>query len=62
MIQNGTLEKVSNGYVFTKNQLFKSPSQAAAIIVGYSINGRHHWHTKSGKTLKSIEESYAKSI
>lgn len=62
LIQNGTLEETNNGYVFTKNQLFKSPSQAAAIIVGYSINGRHHWQTKDGTTLKTIEESNAKSI
>ncbi len=56
LIQNGTLKQTANGYTFTKNQLFKSPSQAAAIIVGYSINGRHHWQTKAGETLKSIEE------
>ena len=62
LIQNGTLEETNNGYTFTKNQLFKSPSQAAAIIVGYSINGRHHWQTKSGITLKAIEESNASSI
>lgn len=62
LIQNGTLEEIIDGYVFTKNQLFKSPSQAAAIIVGYSINGRHHWQTKNGTTLKSIEESNAKGI
>lgn len=62
LIQNGTLEKTDYGYTFTKNQLFKSPSQAAAIIVGYSINGRHHWQTENGTTLKSIEESNANSI
>jgi len=62
LIQNGTLEKSNNGYIFTKNQLFKSPSQAAAIIVGYSINGRHHWQTANGVTLKSIEESNVKCI
>ena len=62
LIQNGTLQETNNGYVFTKNKLFKSPSQAAAIIVGYSINGRHHWQTKDGVTLKSIEESNSKSI
>jgi len=61
-IQNGILIKSNNGYVFTKNHLFKSPSQAAAIIVGYSINGRHHWQTSNGVTLKSIEESNEKSI
>ena len=62
LMQNGTLEETNGGYVFTKNHLFKSPSQAAAIIVGYSINGRHHWQTKDGVTLKSIEESNVKSI
>ncbi len=62
LIQNGTLEESNSGYIFTKNYLFKSPSQAAAIIVGYSINGRHHWQTKNGITLKSIEESNAESI
>ena len=41
---------------FTSDQLFTSPSQAAAVIVGYSINGRHHWCDETGKTLKSIEE------
>ncbi len=62
LIQNGTLEQTSNGYVFTKNQLFKSPSQAAAIIVGYSINGRENWKSKAGETLKLIEESNVASI
>lgn len=61
-IQNGILIKSNDGYIFTKNHLFKSPSQAAAIIVGYSINGRHHWQTSNGVTLKSIEESNEKSI
>jgi len=62
LIQNGILIEDNNEYVFTKNQLFKSPSQAAAIIVGYSINGRHHWQTRNGETLKSIEEPNEKSI
>lgn len=62
LIENGSLTQTDAGYVFTKNQLFKSPSQAAAIIVGYSINGRHHWKTKDGVSLKDIEESNAKSI
>ena len=62
LIENGVLTQTDAGYVFTKNQLFKSPSQAAAIIVGYAINGRHHWQTKDGVSLKNIEESNAKSI
>lgn len=62
LISKGIIGKTDEGYVFVKNHLFKSPSQAAAIIVGYSINGRHHWQTKGGKTLKVIEESTANSI
>ena len=57
LIQNGTLEKSNSLYIFTKNQLFKSPSQAAEIIVGYSINGRETWQNENGITLKSIEDS-----
>jgi len=62
LIDNGVLTETDSCYVFTKNQLFKSPSQAAAIIVGYSINGRHHWQTEEGLSLKNIEESNSTSI
>lgn len=62
LIENGVLTESNTGYTFTKNQLFKSPSQAAAIIVGYAINGRHHWKTQDGISLKNIEESNEKSI
>lgn len=57
LIENGILTEASDGYVFTKDQLFKSPSQAAAIIVGYAINGRQSWKTASGISLKKVEDS-----
>jgi len=60
LIKNGIIVETPNGFVFTKDQLFKSPSQAAAIIVGYSINGRLYWKTKQGITLKEIEENINK--
>ena len=41
---------------FTEDYLFTSPSQAAAVIVGYPMNGREAWKTIHGKTLKEIEE------
>ena len=59
LIDNGTMIESDGHYTFTKNYLFKSPSQAAAIIVGYAINGRNHWKTNSGITIKQIEESGA---
>lgn len=34
----------------------KSPSLAAAIVVGYSINGRNAWKNKKGISLKEMEE------
>lgn len=45
---------------FTKNYLFKSSSSAAAVIVGYSINGRNTWKNEDGKTIKEIEENEIK--
>ncbi|WP_447125874.1 GIY-YIG nuclease family protein [Glaciimonas sp. GG7] len=39
----------------SRNHLFSSPSQAAAIIVGYAINGRDAWRTNYGKTWSDIE-------
>ena len=61
LIESQILKKTNGAYLFTKNHLFKSPSQAAAVIVGYSINGRECWKTPSGETLKLIEESNEKS-
>jgi len=58
LFKNGIIVETPNGFIFAKDQLFKSPSQAAAIIVGYSVNGRLYWKTKQGKTLKEIEEKY----
>ena len=42
--------------VFAKDYVFSSPSQAAAVIVGYAINGREAWKTPSGQSWRSVEE------
>lgn len=41
---------------FTKDQLFSSSSQTAAIIAGYPISGPGRWKTTQGTTLKQLEE------
>jgi hypothetical protein len=46
---------------FTKDQLFSSSSQAAAIIAGYPISGPGRWKTEQGITLKEVEESQLSS-
>lgn len=58
LIQDGTIQKNQTGeLIFIKKHLFQSPSSAAAVIVGYSINGRRTWKDKNGRTLSEIEKT-----
>ena len=41
----------------TQDYEFSSPSFAAAVLVGASINGRDHWKTPSGVSLKQLQET-----
>ncbi len=43
-----------------KNYLFNSPSYAAAFVLGTNANGRTHWRTEKGISLKDIEENEMK--
>ncbi|WP_207000871.1 GIY-YIG nuclease family protein [Trinickia mobilis] len=56
MIAEGVLKDAGSKFVFDRDYSFTSPSQAAAIIVGYSINGRDNWCTETGETYKHLEE------
>lgn len=47
---------VDENFTFTQDWAFTSPSLAAAIVVGYSINGRNAWKNKKGVSLKEIEK------
>lgn len=48
LLSTGVLEHVNGKLRFTKDQLFTSPSQAAAVLVGYAINGRDAWRLPGG--------------
>jgi hypothetical protein len=61
LISNGVLKQKDDGYAFSQDYVFSSPSTAAEVILGYSVNGRTAWKTKKGKTLKQIQEAEAKS-
>lgn len=52
------LEKgiVDESFTFTQDWLFSSPSQAAGVVTGYSINGRTGWKDEKGRSLKDREE------
>lgn len=46
---------VDDYFIFTQDWTFTSPTLAAEIVVGYSINGRSAWKNKNGVSLKEIE-------
>ena len=54
--EKGVVEIKFGKLVFIENYEFTSSSTAAAIILGYSVNGRVAWKDKYGKTLKEIED------
>ena len=56
LIQSGTLIQSDTKLVFARDHLFKSPTQAAAILVGYSINGREAWCLPDGTTFAKYED------
>ena len=49
--------KVNEEGVLQEDVLFKSPSYAAAFVIGGHANGLTEWKTDDGKTLKDIENS-----
>lgn len=59
LINAGTLVDEGNYLKFSKDHAFPSPSQAAAIILGYMVNGRILWKTEAGTTFAQIEEGEA---
>lgn len=57
LIQLGILTDADNVLRFTRDYEFQSPSTAAAIICGTSINGRRSWRTKDGIPLKDLHST-----
>ncbi|MDO2947877.1 DUF4357 domain-containing protein [Aeromonas simiae] len=46
------LERHGEGYRFTQDHLFNSPSLAASLVAGNNRSGLDAWHNSSGHTLK----------
>lgn len=61
LVDNGVLKKSGEGYAFTQDYLFSSPSTAAGVVLGRSANGRIEWTARDGKTLKAIQDAQASS-
>lgn len=56
LLASGTLAQGNGKLKLTRDQLFNSPSQAAAVLVGYSINGRDAWRLDDGTTYGKYEQ------
>jgi Domain of unknown function (DUF4357) len=56
LLKDGILEVVDNETLrFTKNHVFPSPSQAAAIVLARSANGWLEWKYPDGRTLDEVK-------
>ncbi len=62
LIGQGVLVDDGSVWKFMQDQVFTSPSSAAAVVQGRSSNGRDDWKNKDGKTLKQIQESTAMEV
>lgn len=56
LLDLGVLELRDQYYIFTQDYVFTNPSLAAGVVFGRRCNGRTEWKTKSGETLKQIQE------
>lgn len=54
LIQTGSLQQENSILIFTEDVIFSSPSKAAAIISGSSVNGKKTWKTQENKTLVDL--------
>ncbi|MFO1477598.1 MAG: GIY-YIG nuclease family protein [Verrucomicrobiota bacterium] len=55
MVESGVLKQEGGKLVFTKDQLFKTPSMAAALLTGRTANGWLEWKDKDGKSLDALK-------
>lgn len=59
LCNEGLLREEGETYVLVKDYLFKSPSDAAGVLLGRNANGLQEWKDTSGRTLKEIQAADA---
>jgi len=55
LIDNGTLLLEDGQYIFKKDYMFSSPSQAAMLVLARNTNGWTKWKDSNGKTLDELK-------
>lgn len=61
LLERGVLSIDGENLVFGQDFRFSSPSLAAGVLVGGSVNGRTAWKAADGRTLKQIQDQRAGS-
>lgn len=61
LLHRGVLVPDGEHLRFAQDFRFNSPSAAADVLTGSSVNGRRLWKDGSGKTLKAIQNARAES-
>lgn len=58
LLDSGALEVVDDRVLrFTRDHIFPSPSQAAAVVLGRSANGWVQWKYPDGRTLDEVKRA-----
>lgn len=55
LLNSGVLVQKENVYIFQSDYIFKSPSAAAAAVLGRRANGWTEWKNKNGETLDELK-------
>ena len=59
LLERGLVEDINDGFRFVSDYVFASPSMAAAVIYGGSINGRNVWRLSDGTSYADWEAANA---
>lgn len=56
LLSSGVLVEAPPNLMFAEDYEFSSPSSAAYIVAGASVNGRDYWRTDDDRSLKELQE------
>ena len=62
LIDEGILKNKDEYLEFVEDNIFSSPSTAAAIVMGRAANGLIEWKKKDGTTLKDFESNESQTV
>lgn len=57
LVEAAVLVEDGDSFALTRDFVFRSPSEAAAVLLGRNANGRTEWRSESGQTLKEIQDA-----